>query len=350
MKQRYEFVDIAKGICILLIARGHLNYNFFPDYVNENEFYRIFYVSAFMLIAGFFVKENLIGSIINTIKSKGKSLYLKSLYFFIPATILHNYFIDHGLLSDTIERYASTNDWIIALLKVIFGISFEKMVEPLWFALTLFYGFIILSVVVRLLQRLSINSKAAIFGTLFGIASLSCYFSNYTSFHIPPRLGSALTCSLLIYVGHWLFKYCVDYFYSKKVTIIAVLCLLMYTYTTGLDRNSYLIGLIVNQYPDVVTLLIGTIAGLQVICFIGIVIQKNIVGKILAFCGRESFYIMALHMFFYRFLVKMFSSFYPIYVDREGSIYPNGIQFFIIFSVTICLILLIRHIYSLKIK
>lgn len=29
-KERKQFVDIAKGICILLIARGHLNYDFSP--------------------------------------------------------------------------------------------------------------------------------------------------------------------------------------------------------------------------------------------------------------------------------------------------------------------------------
>lgn len=57
-KERKQFVDIAKGICILLIARGHLNYDFLPSWLNENEFYTIWYVSAFMLIAGFFCKEN----------------------------------------------------------------------------------------------------------------------------------------------------------------------------------------------------------------------------------------------------------------------------------------------------
>lgn len=41
VKKRFEFVDIVKGICILLIIRGHINYSFFPEWVNENEFYTI---------------------------------------------------------------------------------------------------------------------------------------------------------------------------------------------------------------------------------------------------------------------------------------------------------------------
>ena len=41
VKKRFDFVDIAKGICILLIIRGHINYSFFPEWVNENEFYTI---------------------------------------------------------------------------------------------------------------------------------------------------------------------------------------------------------------------------------------------------------------------------------------------------------------------
>lgn len=28
VKKRFEFVDIVKGICILLIIRGHINYSF----------------------------------------------------------------------------------------------------------------------------------------------------------------------------------------------------------------------------------------------------------------------------------------------------------------------------------
>ena len=54
VKKRFEFVDIAKGICILLIIRGHINYSFFPKWVNEIEFYTIWYVSGFYLIGGFF--------------------------------------------------------------------------------------------------------------------------------------------------------------------------------------------------------------------------------------------------------------------------------------------------------
>ena len=31
VRKRFEFVDIAKGICILLIIRGHINYSFFQS-------------------------------------------------------------------------------------------------------------------------------------------------------------------------------------------------------------------------------------------------------------------------------------------------------------------------------
>lgn len=54
---RQKWVDIAKGICILLIIRGHIYYNFFPNWVNEDEYFTIYHVSAFYVIAGFFMKE-----------------------------------------------------------------------------------------------------------------------------------------------------------------------------------------------------------------------------------------------------------------------------------------------------
>lgn len=186
---RCQYVDIAKGICILLIARGHLNYNFFPAWMNENEFYTIWYVSAFMLIAGFFAKQEDLYSPITTLKKKGRALYLKSLYFFIPATLLHNFFINHGLLSQSIPLYSSTKDWIIAWGKVFTGMSFEKMVEPLWFALTLFYAFLFLSLYLWMMRKWKKNSIKYEFLGLLIFASTACFLNNYTTAHLPPRLG-----------------------------------------------------------------------------------------------------------------------------------------------------------------
>lgn len=195
-KTRSTYVDIAKGICILLVARGHLNYNFLPDWANEHEFYTIWYVSAFMIIAGFFLKDADMYSPMSTIKKKGRVLYLKSLYFFLPATLLHNWFVSNGLLASTQGFYESGKDWAIAIGKVFCGLSFEKMVEPLWFAVTLFWGFLFLSLFLCIMRIQKWDNWKYETICLLCTTSAICYINNYTNLHIPNRLGGVLrACS-----------------------------------------------------------------------------------------------------------------------------------------------------------
>ncbi len=51
-KRRIEYLDIAKGILILLIIRGHLRITFLPNFLHEDSFYRVFHVSAFLVMGG----------------------------------------------------------------------------------------------------------------------------------------------------------------------------------------------------------------------------------------------------------------------------------------------------------
>lgn len=55
------------------------------------------------------------------------------------------------------------------------------------------------------------------------------------------------------------------------------------------------VGLNTNSYSDVLSLTISSIASLYVICYFSKRIERNVIGKCLAYCGKESFYIMALH-------------------------------------------------------
>lgn len=340
-KERKQFVDIAKGICILLIVRGHLNYDFFPSWLNENEFYTIWYVSAFMLIAGFFCKENDLYNPIVTLKKKGKALYLKSLYFFIPATLLHNFFINNGLLSPNIPLYISIKDWVIAFGKVFAGLSFEKMVEPLWFALALFEGFVCLSLILWTLKRFHLNTFKVETICLVTLMCLSCYINNYTDIHLPPRYGGAITSMFLIYLGKKIFKEYAQTFASRFFALLSFIILLMYTFTIGSINKGHLIGMIINQYPDIVTLIIGSLAGMYLTLFIGKRLEGSLIGNIIAKCGKESFYIIALHMFFYRVLILYFNDYIGAFIDGEGSIFPNslgGFSFLFLASVILVLI------------
>ena len=64
----------------------------------------------------------------------------------------------------------------------------------------------------------------------------------------------------------------------------------------------------------------------QYLCWIqNSVLEGSLIGNIIAKCGKESFYIMALHMFFYRVLILYFNDYIGAFIDGEGSIFPNSL-------------------------
>lgn len=69
--------------------------------------------------------------------------------------------------------------------------------------------------------------------------------------------------------------------------------------------------MIVNEFPDVVMLLAGTIAGVYFVCYLSRYLENTTIGTALAYCGKESFYLMAMHIMFIRMLAILLSK-YPV--------------------------------------
>lgn len=95
---------------------------------------------------------------------------------------------------------------------------------------------------------------------------------------------------LLLYIGqqlHGRLKVKFDNPYLFVVSILVV-------YESSLLIGP--IGLNHNGYKDVLQLTVGCTAALYAVCFISKKLEKRRIGKVLELCGRESFYIMGLHI------------------------------------------------------
>lgn len=64
-----------------------------------------------------------------------------------------------------------------------------------------------------------------------------------------------------------------------------------------------------NKYTDVLSLTASSVSALYVIAYLSKKIEKGTVGKALAWCGKESFYIMALHFVGFKLCTLMLSAF-----------------------------------------
>ena len=346
MRRRLEYLDIAKGILILLVIRGHLRISFLPDFLNEDSFYRVFHVSAFLVMGGYFLKDELLDNPLKTIKKKYHSLFKKALWFFLLAVLLHNVFLDLNLYpantgKEDFAYFEGINDWVGAILRALTGMSFEPMVQPTWFALTLFFAIVFISFLQWILKKTNRYSEINMLAVMVSCCVISCLVAHCELIHSPQRIMSAISSMALIYIGHLYWKYSKNHFSSMALFILCLFINIGITYTIGMQQG--FMALISNQYNDPLTLIVGGLSGTYMVCYLGRLLESTKIGNVLAVCGKESFYLMAMHIFFFRCLALLFGKNFGLDMnvwEFDVDIYGFALLFFgsILLTLAFCFI------------
>lgn len=297
-KQRSLSVDIAKGIAIIAIVLGHISFSYpnFSLVSPEDLLFRLWHVPIFFILGGFFIKEEELNQPKYWFKKKFSSLYLKLLYFYIPAVLLHNLFIKIGwysTLSTTsiIKVYAFT-DFIKHIILTICLAGREPIVGPMWFVYVLFMALICLSILSWAFCKIvndSTKRNQLMFVVMLGLTILSGVLSNKYGLTIR-RFSNVFTAMFLIYIG-WLMnrKFCLKYDNGLICIACAMIGIEVACMLGGVNLNS-------NSYKDILQLIVASPAILYFIMYVGKKIENSVLGKCLGKIGRESFYIMALHL------------------------------------------------------
>jgi fucose 4-O-acetylase-like acetyltransferase len=299
MKKRIYFIDIAKGFGILSIVLLHIvfkypNSSLLPLNCILGDIWK---VTIFFVIGGFFIKEEQLIQPFVFFKAKFKSVYKLLLYFYISAVLLHNFFFKIGFYSETVNyigKYLVQNSWVDTLkgiVLVILGGGREPIVGPLWFVYVLFFALMFYSLVSYLTRKIFKDDKQYEFARLLVLLSAtaaSCVLTQKFGVFIP-RVMNSISFALLIYIGNQMYQRFKIQFNNPYVFVALLIVLYQYFVIYGVSN----IG--TNNYNDICYLVITTVAATYVLCFIGVKITDTVIGKILAFCGNDSFYIMALH-------------------------------------------------------
>lgn len=335
MKQ-LEWVNVAKGIAIIAVVLSHTNhglldYNLFPL---KSIVYGIWFVPLFFVLGGFFIKEEKLCNPKGFIKGKMKSLYSLLLYFYIPAVLLHNVFLDIGFY-DTVTQYGGKTmvywEPLTFAKELLLSCCFmgrEPILGAMWFVYVLLLALIGFSIISFILRKYVDNDKYEYVRgiLLLAICVISCSATNLCGITIP-RCNNTLTAIWLIYCGYILNQHVKVRYDNKWIVVLS--CIIIYHIACiqgGVSLNT-------NSYADVLTLTVSTIASLYVICYISRKIEKNILGRILAYCGKESFYIMALHFVGFKLLTLILNEL-DFNLNLSSLIAPsNGNIFFAILYV-----------------
>ena len=207
-------VDITKGVAIIAIVLGHVTYSCPTCKLLDSSvlFYGLWPVAVFFIVAGFFIKEEQLVHPKRWFKKKFSSLYLKILYFYVPAVLLHNVLIKIGWYSlestDPVINTYSVMDFAKQTVLAICLGGREPIVGAMWFVYVLFMALFGLSIVSWAIKKLAKDERQ--YEWMRGIVLLSMcmvagILSNKYGLTIR-RFSNTFTAMLLIYVGKIMYQ------------------------------------------------------------------------------------------------------------------------------------------------
>ncbi len=274
-KARIEFIDLAKGVCILLVVIGHCGVRV-PIFGMD-----MLRMPLYFILSGLFYKDY--GGFLNFLVKKTNKILIPFLFFYLLAYI--PYYILEYIRPGLIQTEAR------GLLDVFNNRQFFN--GPIWFLLCLFWAnlmfcFITLNVKREYLRAMSVIAVGAI-GVTLGINNV----------FLPCMIDVAMSALPFLYFGYILRKAPILYpnKHDKYNLLFAIgLYLIAALIAIYADNPHY--SFHYNRYAGNLGLLIsGSICGVLAILFLCKSI-KHI--PVVSFCGRYSIIMLCLHHMIYR--------------------------------------------------
>lgn len=261
--KRINFIDIAKGLGIVLVYIGHSN---FPE--NINKFIYLFHMPFFFFVSGFMFKPN-IGSFFNFVQHKIKTLIVPYLFF--------------SILNLLILLVVSTKySWASLFLNGWQGIA-------LWFVISLFITLLLAGLLLKQ------NNKLDWISIVFALVMYAT-IDYFNTISLPYKL------ELIPLTYFW---FAIGFKISKKIWMIKsiekqYLFLIFFLLTFAISWiNPYKIDLAINQYKLIYYAILGSFCGILMLFNFSFYIDKYIkikqLTQFISYLGKNTFVILAFH-------------------------------------------------------
>lgn len=290
-KQRIEFIDLAKGICIILVVILHVASG------NEIPLLRALRMPLYFILSGLFFKTY--DGFSNFTLKKLNRLLIPLLFFIFIGITFATIFNSHSVIDNL--KYCFINPLIFNF--------------PLWFLICLFE----VNIIYYIIQSISANIYLK---TLLVLATgLTGMILDYYGLYLPIYLDSALSATPFFFVGTILKQLPILYNSKQNKEILllgiglliasAIYCITIYTPFIGFTKNIYN-----GSYLEILLIGICSVIGLLIICKI----IKWL--PIISYIGRYSIIVLGLHIIYRDF------AYLPIY-RLSGHVFTQYEQLFL---------------------
>ena len=296
-KCRDKYVDIAKGLAIIDVVCWHISSSIMPG-----KFVSFWPIVFFFLVAGFYIKEDEIAKPAKFIVHKLKTLYLPATIIYLIAILLHNPLCRWGFYPLGSAHPKTNVDFILwdcktnlfNILKTIVAPNGELVMGAMWFLYALFFAFCFLSVTAFISRKIFKDRQRAdiLWVAIVVLTSTVSVCLNIIYNFSIPRISQSLTAATFILCGMLLKQRAKLNFNNWIIMIIAVAIYLQYSLLPHSHLSFHY------KFPDLIFPLALGIAALYVILFISKKLERiSFLSGALSYVGRNSLYIMALHIF-----------------------------------------------------
>lgn len=201
MMQRDNTIDILKAIGIILVVIGHSGfcgwgYNFIYS----------FHMPLFFIASGYFFNAKYLDNKKMYIKKKIQDLYIPFVKYSIIFLLLHNLFIDIGLLSESygylnaVSHYYDYKDIIRKTLNIVLRMSpSEYVLGAFWFLRSLFVGLILFMMSCFFLNKVFKDLKTSLIVCLLSFEILALILVYYPCIIIPQ--GGYRECLAVVFIS-----------------------------------------------------------------------------------------------------------------------------------------------------
>lgn len=327
MKKREMFIDIARGIALLLVIISHSNI------LNTqlNTFINSFYIPVFFFISGYmYLNKN--------IESKN---YLSTKF----KKTIAPYFIYSFIILLVFTVLKGTKNFIPHLLGIFYSrfclfpytikdnINFMDIGSaPLWFLTSWVLTIIVFTYLMRLIKSKNISSV-----TIFVVGLLGTLILNKLPILLPWSIDTVLLMVLFMYCGYLIKEKNGLNIIQKDKTLILILVLL----TICISQINGPTNISVREYGNSLFLYImAGITGSIILILLSKYLEniKFIGNRIFAYIGENTIILLAFHLMCFYMIDVVFD--FVIDINKFGSIMLIVYTLFkIIFSVIACCIL-----------
>lgn len=325
-RSRIQFLDIMKGIGILLVIIGHFYAPSILSYIIWS-----FHLPMFVIISGLFLKPYIDKDRIKKLASN----YLKPYFFTWLCIVLFESLkqIFKGLpLCDIFQQRLISGFWALGSNSTINRPEFVVKEGVIWFLMALFVGSIYLSIILNFFK-----SKISQINTILVLWGLSIFLQE--NYCLPLQLSTAVPFVLWLYIGYLIKNSSTILTKAPKCSYIYPLIWLITFTIAFLTGNKF--SITVCKLPLCGVEILGAYSGFITFLLISKHIESTMLGNLFNLLGKNSLYILCAHGFDIECL-----GFINTFIEFKGA---GAIIMVIRLIVDLLLAFLIKHL-SIKIS